>query len=176
MKRAVMGIVDTPVFADVTVRRLVALGFSPREVSILYPDRHGNHDFGFEAKTKAPEGALVGIGFGAILGAMTGLALGLAAIVPELAALVEAGPILLALGGAAVGALVLGLVGAVIGAAVPEIEAKYYEGKTRVGTILVAVHANGREEIRRARTVFRSVAASDVRAVTEAGVPSSSRA
>ena len=86
MKRVVMGIVDTPVFADVTVRRLVALGFSPREVSVLYADRHGIHDFGFEAKTKAPEGALLGIGFGAILGAMTGLAIGLALLLSMLGA------------------------------------------------------------------------------------------
>jgi len=176
MKRAVMAIVDTPVFADVTVRRLVALGFSPREVSVLYPDRHGDHDFGFEAKTKAPEGALIGAGFGAILGAMAGLAIGLAGLVPELAHLVQAGPVLLALSGAAIGALVLGLVGAAIGASVPEIEARYYDGKTRVGSILVAVHANGREEVRRARTVFRSVAASEIRSVTEAALPSSSRA
>ncbi len=176
MKRVVMGIVDTPVSADVTVRRLVALGFSPREVSVLYPDRHGDHDFGFEASTKAPEGALIGIGFGAIVGAMTGLAIGLAGLVPHLAAMYQSGPVLLALSGAAIGALVLGLVGAVIGATVPEIEAKYYEGKTRVGTILVAVHATSREEVRRARTVFRSVAASDVRSMAEAGLPSSSRA
>jgi len=176
MKRVVMGIVDTPVFADVTVRRLVALGFSPRDVSVLYPDRHGVHDFGFEAKTKAPEGALMGIGFGAILGAMTGLAIGLARLVPQLAAMSQSGPILLALSGAAIGALVLGLIGAVIGATVPEIEAKYYEGKTRVGSILVAVHTNGREEVRRARTVFRSVAATDVHSMPEAGLPSSSRA
>ena len=176
MKRVVMGIVDTPVFADVTVRRLVALGFAPREVSVLDPDRHGDHDFGFEAKSKAPEGALIGIGFGAILGAMTGLAIGLAGLVPELAALFRSGPILLALSGAAIGALLLGLIGAAIGLTVPEIEAKYYEGKTRVGTILVAVHASTREEVRRARTVFRSVAASDVHAMAEAGLPSSSRA
>lgn len=176
MKRVVMGIVDTPVFADVTVRRLVALGFEPRDVSVLYPDRHGDHDFGFEAKTKAPEGALIGIGFGAILGAMVGLAIGLAGLVPELAAMLRSGPVLLALSGAAIGALVLGLIGAVIGATVPEVEAKYYEGKTRIGTILVAVHAKSREEVRRARTVFRSVAASDVHAMAEAGLPSSSRA
>ena len=176
MKRVVMGIVDTPVFADVTVRRLVALGFSPREVSVLYPDRHGDHDFGFEAKTKAPEGALMGIGFGAILGAMTGLAIGLAQLVPQLADLLRSGPILLALSGAAIGALVLGMIGALMGATVPEIEAKYYEGKTRVGSILVAVHANGREEVQRARTVFRSVAATDVHSMPEAGLPSSSRA
>lgn len=171
MKRVVMGIVDTPQHADVTVRRLVALGFSPTAVATLYPDRHGDHDFGFEAGTKAAEGALMGIGFGAILGAAAGLAIGIAGLIPALAALVQLGPVLSALSGAALGALVLGLVGAAIGALTPEIEAKYYEGKTRVGSILVAVHAASRPEVRRARDVFRSVAASDVHAMSEAALP-----
>jgi hypothetical protein len=176
MKRVVMGIVDSPVFAEATLQRLVDFGFSPKDVSVLYPDRHGDHDFGFEAHTKAPEGALMGIGFGAILGAMFGLTAGLAGLVPALALLVVSGPLLLALSGAAVGALVLGLVGVLFGLSMPEIEAKLYEGKSRRGTILIAVHANRRSDVRRAREVFRSVAATDIHALGEAALPASSRA
>jgi len=176
MKRVVMGIVDTPEVAQAAVRRLVALGFSPREVSVLYPDRHGDHDFGFEASTKAPEGALMGIGFGAIIGSMVGLALGLAGAVPGLALLARTGPLLLAASGAVVGALLLGLLGAALGAATPEIEAKYYEGKVRRGSILVAAHTRGRAEVRCARQVLTGVAASDIHAAGEAPVPIGSRA
>src|SRR6185436_1287209 len=133
MKRVVMGIVDTPLQADRAVRRLDEQGISPRDVSVLYPDRHGDHDFAFEAHTKAPEGALMGIGFGAILGAMFCLALSLLGHFPAL-------PLFAALSGGALGALFLGLIGAISGAAVPEIEAKFYDGKSIIGSILVAVH------------------------------------
>jgi hypothetical protein len=165
MKRVVMGIVDTPLQADHAVRRLAQLGIASRDVSVLYPDRHGDHDFGFEAHTKTPEGALIGIGFGAILGAMAGLALAL------LGVFVSAAPVIAALAGAAVGALLLGLVGAVMGAAVPEIEAKYYEGKSTIGTILVAVHTRSRRDQDLARTVLTSVIATDITATSEAPLP-----
>jgi hypothetical protein len=166
MKRVVMGIVDTPLQADHAVRRLGQVGIAPRDVSVLYPDRHGDHDFGFEAHTKTPEGALIGIGFGAILGAMLGLALAL------LGVFVVAAPVIAALAGAAVGALLLGHVGAVIGAAVPEIEAKYYEGKSTIGSIRVAVHTRSRRDQELARTVLASVIATDITATSEAPLPS----
>jgi hypothetical protein len=171
MKRAVIGIVDTPSQAELTVRRLAAEGFAAERISVLYPDRHGDHDFAFEAQTKAPEGALAGIGLGAIVGAMVGIALGIVGVEPGHDALLEAGPVLTALAGAALGALVLGLVGAVIGARMPEIEARHYEGKVRVGTVLVGVHAASADEVRRAREILRGVAAAHVHAVGEAALP-----
>ena len=174
MKRVVMGIVDSPQQAELTVQRLVALGFAAGAVSTLYPDKHGDHDFGFEARTKAPEGALIGIGFGAIMGAMIGVTLGLAGAIPALAVLVQLGPVLAALSGAALGALILGVVGAVFGLFTPAIEARYYAGKTRVGSVLVGVHTRSGAEKRRAREVFRSVAASNVQAMSEAALPVSS--
>jgi len=164
MKRVVMGIVDTPLQADHAVRRLGEVGIRPRDVSVLYPDRHGDHDFGFEAHTKAPEGALMGIGFGAILGAMVGLALSLAGLFPT-------DPILTALSGASVGALFLGIIGALFGANVPEIEAKYYEGKSTLGTILVAVHARRAQDLEVARRALEGVVATDVVATSEAPIP-----
>ena len=41
----VLGIVDSPAQAETTVERLHAMGFEPSEVSVLYDDRHGSHDF-----------------------------------------------------------------------------------------------------------------------------------
>lgn len=170
MKRAVMGIVDTPLQANEALRRLEASGIDPRDVSVLYPDRHGDHDFGFEAHTKAPEGALVGIGFGAILGATLGLALGIVGVFTQLAALPSAGPLLAALTGAVLGALALGIAGAIAGANVPEIEAKYYEGKSTNGTILVAVHTRTPADVQRAEATLTSVVATDVTSTSEAPV------
>ena len=174
MKRVVMGIVDTPAHADITIRLLTERGFSPREVSVLYPDRHGEHDFAFEAGSKAPEGALAGVALGAMIGAVIGIALGIAGAIPELATLVQTGPLLTALGGAAIGAFVLGLVGAAFGRTLPEVQAKHYEGKVRVGTILIGVHTRSRDELRRARETLRDVAASDVHSMGEAALPLSS--
>ena len=171
MKRVVMGLVDTPLQADHAVRRLGELGIAPRDVSVLYPDRHGDHDFGFEAHTKAPEGALMGIGFGAILGATAGLALALAGVVSVVAGESQLGPVLAALAGAAIGALFLGIIGAILGANVPEIEAKYYEGKSTLGTILVAVHARTARDLALGRSVLAGVVASDIVATTEAPIP-----
>jgi hypothetical protein len=177
-KRVVLGIVDTPAHADITVRRLVSLGFPSSSISVLFPDRHGDHDFAFEASTKAPEGALAGIGFGAVVGAMVGLALGIAgyadAVLASILAVDELGPLVPAMAFLIVGAVVFGLLGALFGSRIPEVEAKHYEGKIRVGTILVGVHAEGRGDVRLAREVLRSVAASDVQSTTESTLPLSS--
>jgi hypothetical protein len=172
-KRVVLGIVDSPFHADLTVQSLLSRGFPGSAIAVLYPDRHGAHDFGFDASTKAPEGALAGIGLGAILGAIAGLVLGLHGYVQPGggAALV---PTLTALAGAAAGALPLGIAGALAGARMPEIEAKPYDGKMRIGSILVGVTADLPERVRVARAVLRSVAATNVHATTEAVRPLSS--
>jgi hypothetical protein len=175
-KRVVIGIVDTPNHADMTVRLLVERGFRPQDISTLYPDRHGEHDFAFEAKTKLPEGALMGIGLGAVMGATLGIALGLAGAIPALAMLVQSGPLITALCGAAIGAFAFGIIGAILGYTVPEIEAKHYEGKVTIGTILIGVHTDSRAEAKLARTIFRAVAASDVHTMTESTLPITARA
>jgi hypothetical protein len=172
MEKVVFGIVDTPADVELTVARLLAVGFAPRALGVLFDDRHGSHDFGFEHHTKAPEGALAGAALGAVLGASVGASMGLGVLVPPgLGALVAAGPALAALSCAAAVALVLSLAGAWIGRAVPEIQAKHYAGKVRRGSILVAVHVSQREELARAREVLRSVAADAVTSTGEAALP-----
>jgi hypothetical protein len=176
MDKVVLGIVDTPEAANVAVERLRVMGYPPSEVALLYPDKHGTHDFGFEQHSKAAEGALVGAGLGAIVGGLIGIAAGLRVLVmPGLERLTAAGPLLAALSCAAVLALVLAVVGALIGSGVPAIEAKHYAGKVRRGSILVAVHVTRRSEMRRARDVLKSIAA-DVTTTTEAPVPNAARA
>lgn len=177
MEKVVLGIVDSPLAAQTTVERLHDMGFEPSEVSVLYDDRHGSHDFGFEHHTKAPEGALAGAALGGVIGAALGLAVGLGVLaVPALGALVAAGPILAALSTGAAVAMVLAVVGAIAGLSMPEIQAKHYAGKARRGSILVAAHATGAEEVIRAREVLRSVAAKDVTATGEAALPVHARA
>jgi hypothetical protein len=176
MKQAVMGIVDTPAQAELTVERLRAAGFANDDVSVLFPDRRGAHDFAFEQHTKAPEGALAGAGLGGVIGGILGIAAGVGIlVVPGFGSLVAAGPLLAALSGMATLGILAGAIGAVLGARVPEIQAKHYDGKTRLGTILVAVHTETKIAASRAREVLRSVAATDVTRTTEAAVPLAAR-
>ncbi len=175
MKKVMLGIVDTPYQAELAVKRLESMGWTPADVAVLFPDKRGSHDFQFERRTKAPEGALAGIGLGAIIGALLGILVGVGVlVVPGLTDVVAAGPVLAALSGAAAIALVLAIIGALFGLGIPKIEAKYYAGKLKTGSILVAVHVTTREQLRRAREVFRSVAA-EVTSTSEAQVPLSAR-
>ena len=78
---------------------------------------------------------------------------------------------LAALSGAAAGAAVGGVAGALIGMGIPEIEAKRYEGKIRSGNILLSVHTESSDEVRRAEDIFKTAGATDICSTTEARVP-----
>jgi hypothetical protein len=171
MDKVVLGIVDTPEQAAQAVERLKVIGCRPEDISVLTPDRRGAHDFGFEQKTKAPEGALAGVGVGAVVGAVLGIAVGVGVLVfPGAGAFVAAGPVLAALSGAAVLALVLAFIGGLLGSGVPEIRARHYGGKVRSGSVLLAVHVARRRQMKRVRGVLR-VVASSVTTTREAPVP-----
>jgi len=153
--------------------RLKAAGFTPSDISILAPDRSGLRDLGTENSTKAPEGAAVGAGTGAILGGALGWLAGVGALaIPGLGPLIAAGPILATLSGAAVGGTVGGLTGALIGLGVPEYEAKQYETKLRAGNILMCVHVDDSEEAGLVRQIMSEEKAEDISTGTEATVPS----
>ena len=72
MKKAVFGIVKTENQAINIDNQLQAAGFSPNDISVLFPDRTGTRDFAHEQHTKAPEGAAAGAGTGAVLGGALG--------------------------------------------------------------------------------------------------------
>jgi len=172
MQRVVMGIMDTPQQADAVAQRLRAAGFDAEDISMLFADKRGTHDFAFERHTKAPEGAIIGAVFGAVLGGMAGIAAGVGVLAfPGIGALVAAGPLLAALATAAIFALLFGALGAWIGAGVPEIEAVHFDGKTTLGSILVAVHVDRPRDAAAARRVLDAFAATDVTQTTEAAVP-----
>lgn len=176
MKKAVMCIVQSQVEADAVVGELQRAGFANNDISALFPDQQGTRDFAHEHNTKAPEGAVAGVGAGGLLGGTLGLLAGIGALaIPGLGPFIAAGPILATLSGVAAGATVGGVAGALVGFGIPEIEAKRYEGKLRSGNILIAVHTENGEEQKTAENVFKTASASDVFATTEASVPSSAR-
>lgn len=154
------------------VTRLRSAGFSSNDISVLLPDRAGTRDFAHEQHTKAPEGAVTGVGAGGVLGGALGWLVGIGALaIPGLGPFIAAGPIMAALSGAAVGAAVGGVTGALIGMGVPEYEAKLYEGKLKEGKILLSVHAEDSDEVSRAKAIFEDEGATDVKTGGEASVP-----
>ncbi|MDP9149044.1 MAG: hypothetical protein M3O36_03760 [Myxococcota bacterium] len=172
MKKAIMCIVPDRMQAESIVTQLKAAGFSNDDISVLFPNQRGTKDFAHEHNTKAPEGAVAGVGTGGVLGGALGLLAGIGAIaIPGVGPLIAAGPLLAALSGAAAGAAVGGVTGALIGMGIPEIEAKRYEGKVRGGNILLSVHTENNEEKQRAENIFKEARAEDICAVSEASVP-----
>ena len=168
MKKAIIGIVQTQYQAEKIVSQLQQNGFLANDISVIFPDRQGTTDFAVEHSTKAPEGAIAGVGTGGVLGGALGLLAGLGALaIPGLGPFIAAGPLMATLSGMAVGAGVGGVAGALVGMGIPEIEAKLYEGKLRQGNVLVAVHTDDARQQKRARAVFDLADAQDVSTMTE---------
>ncbi len=176
MKKAVMCIVKTQNEAEYVVSQLQAAGFQNNDISVLFPDQQGTKDFAHEHNTKAPEGAVAGVGAGGVLGGTLGLLAGIGALaIPGLGPFIAAGPLMAALGGAAAGAAVGGVAGALVGMGIPEVEAKRYEGKLRHGNILIAVSTDNAEQQKQVERIYKTAQAHDVFATSEAGVPKSER-
>jgi hypothetical protein len=71
-----------------------------------------------------------------------------------------------------VGGAVGGVTGALIGMGIPEFEAKRYEGRLQKGGILLSVHCDTAEEIKRAKEVLKQTSAEDIASTGEASVDS----
>ena len=173
MNTAVYCIAQNREHAECIVNSLKQEGFSKHEISVLFPDQSGTHDFAHEQNTKMPEGAaaggVAGMGTGAILGWLAGIG---SFAIPGVGPLIAAGPIMAALSGAAIGGAAGGLIGGLVGVGIPEYEAKMYEGKIRNGNVLVSVHTENFEQVKLAKKIFEVQDASNINASEEAKVPS----
>lgn len=172
MNKVVMGIVENRTDAEVVMFNLRNAGIRTDDVSVLFPDKRGTHDFAHQHSTKAPEGAIAGVGAGGVLGGTLGLLVGVGALaLPGVGPLIAAGPLMAALSGAAAGAAVGGLTGALVGFGIPEIEAKHYEGKIKGGNILIAVHAETSDVRKTAEGVLKRAGAHDISSTSETSAP-----
>jgi hypothetical protein len=173
MKNAVYCIAQSRAQAETIVDGLRAAGFSSNEISVLLPDKSGTRDFAHEQNTKLPEGAtaggVTGMGAGAVLGWLAGI--GTLAI-PGVGPFIAAGPIMAALGGAAVGGAAGGIIGALVGMGIPEYEAKRYDGKIRGGSALISVHTDNSDQEKIAKEIYKRAGAEDIKSTSEARVPS----
>ena len=163
--------------AELIINNLRAAGFTGNDISVLVADKEGTRDFAMEHNTKAPEGAATGVGTGAILGGTLGWLAGIGALaIPGVGPLIAAGPIMAALGGAALGGTVGGISGALIGMGIPEFEARRYEGKVKSGSALISVHSENSDETDRAREIFEAAGAEDITSASESAVSSRDKA
>jgi hypothetical protein len=154
------------------VEDLRTAGFTNNDISVLLPDKSSTREFAHEKGTKAPEGATTGAGTGLVLGGALGWLVGIGALaIPGVGPFIAAGPIMAALGGAAVGGTTGGIIGALIGMGIPEYEAKRYEGRLREGRILLSVHSEASEETKRAKEIFKNAGAEDIATGGEGSVP-----
>lgn len=170
-KTAVFGIYTSVAHADHATDSLVRSGFDPSAISALLPENLGARQIGTEKSTKAPEGAVTGAGSGALLGGALGLLAGIGAVaVPGVGPLIAAGPIMATLAGIGVGGTVGGIAGALIGLGLPEYEAKRYAGRVQKGAILLSVHCNTSDEIKRAKEIMKNTDGEDISSSGESSV------
>jgi len=156
---------------------LKTAGFSPNDISVLFPDKTGTRDFAHEQHTKAPEGAATGAGTGAVVGGGLGWLVGIGALaIPGVGPFIAAGPIMAALAGSAVGAAAGGITGALVGLGIPEYEVRQYEGKIRGGSILISVHVADGDEADRATEIFKREGAEDISTTGMTGVKNAANA
>jgi|SRR5579871_868627 len=167
--KAVFGIYTTAAQAERVVERLMALGFSSDDVSVLVPDAHSSKEFAHEKNTKAPEGTAAGATTGGVIGGALGLLAGVGALaIPGLGPFIAAGPVMAALAGLGAGGAAGGFIGALVGLGIPEFEAKRYAGQIKGGGILLSVHCDTSEEVSRAKEALDRTGAQDVSSTGEA--------
>jgi hypothetical protein len=160
---AVFGIYRDRMQTESAVDSLVHSGFRPEDLSVLMPENIGTKEFAHQKNTKAPEGATTGAGVGGAIGGTLGLLAGLGALaIPGIGPFIAAGPIMGALAGIGTGGVVGGFIGALVGMGIPEYEAKRYEGLIKEGGILLSVHCDNSDWVKRAKDVLERTGATDI--------------
>ena len=120
---------------------------------------------------------MAGVGTGGAIGGALGWVVGIGALaIPGVGPFIAAGPLMAALGGAALGAAMGGIAGGLIGMGIPEIEAKRFEGKVKKGNILISVHTEDSDEISKAKDIFTRSGAQDICVTGEASTPKENQA
>jgi hypothetical protein len=166
---AVYGIYPSQASAEAAVDTLKNAGFRSTDISVLFPDNQGTKDFAVDKETKAPEGATTGGLSGGVIGGTLGWLAGIGALaIPGVGPFIAAGPIMGLLGGIGVGGAIGGLAGALIGMGIPEYEAKRYEGRIKKGGILLSVHCDDSDWVKRSKTILEQTGAEDISSTGEA--------
>ncbi|TWU00606.1 hypothetical protein Pla108_15580 [Botrimarina colliarenosi] len=153
--KAVFCITDDRSKALSILSDLRASGFTASEISVVMAHEDSDGEIAIEGHTKAPEGAATGAGSGMVLGGALGWMAGIGALaIPGLGPFIAAGPIMAALGGAAIGGAAGTLTGGLIGLGFSEYEAKQYESYLKDGNALISVSVCDGDEVSKAKKIF----------------------
>jgi hypothetical protein len=163
--KAVFGLYPTRSSIERAVVSLQTAGFRSADVSALIPGP-GSSELAAEKSSKAPEGATVGAGAGAMIGGALGWLAGIGVLALP-GALIALGPIAAVLAGIGIGGAVGGVTGALIGMGIPEYEAKRYEGHVTKGGSLLSVHCSSADWVTQAKEIMKDTGAEDISASTE---------
>jgi hypothetical protein len=87
--------------------------------------------------------------------------------IPGLGPLLVAGPIIAALTGVGSGGVVGGIIGALAGLGIPEYEAKRYEGRIKLGGLLVSVHCDDAHWVKRAKEILEQTGGEEIASTSE---------
>lgn len=167
--QAVFGIYRDTNAVSGGLEALKTAGFRNTDISVLLPENPGTKDFVHHKETKAPEGATTGVTTGAVVGGIVGWLVGIGALaIPGVGPLIAAGPIVAMLAGAGAVGAAGGIVGTLVGLGIPEYEAKRFEGRVRSGGILLSVHCDSSEWVKRAKKLLEDTGAEDISSTSEA--------
>lgn len=140
MRRTIIAVYDDASTGHHVVDELVSAGIDRSNIGFAMQDREGKgaRYLTGDDDVTAAEGA----GFGAVVGGLTGLLVGLGSLmIPGVGPILAAGPLISALAGTAIGigagAVTGGLVGGLVDLGVPEDEAGMYAEAVRRGSTLV---------------------------------------
>ncbi len=168
-KPSVFGIFRTRKETAEAVDALRAAGFRNTDISALLPENQGTEDLAHEKNTKGPKETAAVAASGVLLGGALGLLAGIGALaIPGVGPFIGAGPIMAALSGAHAGAVTGGVLGGLTGLGMPEPEAKRYEGRIGSEGILLSVHCDDSDWVKRAKEILESAGASDIALTGEA--------
>lgn len=165
---AVFGLYRTPSGVENALDALREDNFRNTDISVLLPENVGTKDFAHERHTKAPEGSATGATSGAVIGGALGWLAGIGALaIPGVGPFIAAGPVMATLAGMGAGGFVGGIAGAFIGMGIPEYEAKRYEGRIKAGGILLSVHCDSSDWVKRAKQVLERSGAEEIASADE---------
>lgn len=161
--QVVIGVFDGTATAQSAVSALEASGYPREDISLVMQERGSAPELGAE-ETQADKGIATGVGAGAVLGGIAGLA---ALAIPGVGPLLAAGP-LAALLGAVSGAALGGLIGSFTGLGIPTEAAKEYEAAVREGGVVVAAKAANADDEKRITSVLQQHGPRTVHSYTQA--------
>jgi hypothetical protein len=166
---AVFGIYPSRVQVEDAVNALHKAGFRNTDTAVLFSENQGSKDLAHERHTKAPQAATAGAGLGAVVGGVLGCLAGMGTVsIPEVGPMfIAAGPIIGMLAGVGIGGTVGAIIGALTGIGIPLYEAKRYDGRMKHGGILLSVHCDSPDWIKRAKDCLKATGAEGIASASE---------